>query len=526
MTNSDSLSGVERISIRRFTTLLFFLVVVIAIVTFYLSSGYVRDVALHLQKQSLSRVVEVAANGAMLDLRKKLVAAGSSLQLRPELRNALKSFYQSGNDQALQQQVDDPMINGFAGFGEIELVKLRVYDKNHRFVAQTSRGLDGLQQNLPDFMDSVVSKRSGADRLKVVDGLWTETQGKRVLYSLMLPIGGLRSLGYLELVVDPVFNLLDVSKLMQKTLYISDINGIEVGRQEHIGSHDISHYEEIEYLMKDADGKPLLKLVILDDISKFDRDMHFTLMTTIGVFALIAIILLVGGLVIMRQFLFKPINHMIGQMQAISDGDLSIEVNNHGLKEFHYLANNFNRMKGIVRNSMKDLEKISLMDSLSGLANRRHFDHSLELVWQRFIRQQKPFSLVLCDIDYFKRYNDTYGHTMGDQCIQFVAQALISVTDRPRDLACRYGGEEFAIILPETPLAGAEVVVQRLQEAIKDLDIPHQGSEISDQITLSIGIVAVPASFIHDKEEMINAADQALYKAKEKGRNNYQIAGR
>jgi len=167
----------------------------------------------------------------------------------------------------------------------------------------------------------------------------------------------------------------------------------------------------------------------------------------------------------------------------------------------------------------QELQKLVNIDGLTQIANRRCFDQSLEQEWERLYREQQPLSLLLFDVDYFKLYNDSYGHQMGDDCLIKMALAVQQVVSRPTDLVARYGGEEFVVILPNTDLTGAMAIAQWVHAAIKDLAIPHQASKISDTVTISLGITSqIPASEL-SAATLIEQADQALYRAKQQGRN-------
>ncbi|XWK89880.1 MAG: PAS domain S-box protein [Phormidium sp.] len=171
----------------------------------------------------------------------------------------------------------------------------------------------------------------------------------------------------------------------------------------------------------------------------------------------------------------------------------------------------------------KQLENLALIDQLTQVANRRCFDRTLSEEWTRLIREKQPLSLLLCDIDYFKQYNDTYGHTAGDICLQLVAQALRKGVQRPIDLVARYGGEEFAIILPLTDSKAAAKVAQKIHQAIQEMQLPHIGSAISQFVTISIGIATKLPNLETVPLALIEAADRALYQAKSNGRNRFII---
>ncbi len=170
-----------------------------------------------------------------------------------------------------------------------------------------------------------------------------------------------------------------------------------------------------------------------------------------------------------------------------------------------------------------ELERLALIDSLTQIANRRRFDSYLKREWKRLARTEQPLSLILCDVDYFKRYNDLYGHQQGDHCLQEVAQAMNRVVKRSADLACRYGGEEFAIILPNTDRAGTIIVAELLQSEIASLQLIHGGSEVSSFVTLSLGISSMIPNISASPGILLEQADTALYQAKKQGRNQYCV---
>ena len=165
------------------------------------------------------------------------------------------------------------------------------------------------------------------------------------------------------------------------------------------------------------------------------------------------------------------------------------------------------------------LEKLSSQDGLTGIANRRQFDKVLAKEWNRAMRNYSPISLLMLDVDFFKLYNDTYGHQKGDNCLKVVAQVLRENEKRPYDLAARYGGEEFAVILPETDCHGAKEIAMAILEKIRAAAIPHKTSSINKYLTASIGCSTMTVGRNEQPDILISRADRALYQAKGQGRN-------
>ncbi|AKG24111.1 GGDEF domain-containing response regulator [Calothrix sp. 336/3] len=165
------------------------------------------------------------------------------------------------------------------------------------------------------------------------------------------------------------------------------------------------------------------------------------------------------------------------------------------------------------------LQQMANEDGLTGLANRRRFDQYLNSQWLNLAQEKCPLSLILCDIDFFKRYNDKYGHPAGDACLQKVGSVLREVAQKNHDLVARYGGEEFAVIMPFTQASGAVHVAASMQAGVRELKLPHSESEISQFVTLSLGIATLVPNFESSPTDIVAIADQALYQAKSEGRN-------
>lgn len=167
-------------------------------------------------------------------------------------------------------------------------------------------------------------------------------------------------------------------------------------------------------------------------------------------------------------------------------------------------------------------KNLAFTDGLTQVANRRFFDRYLENQFWRGYKENKDIAMILCDVDFFKKYNDTYGHQGGDECLQKVAEAIRDSV-RPNDLPARYGGEEFAVILPNTDLQTAVLVAHKIRFTLKEMQIPHQASEVSSFVSISCGVSSIKTSKVISPEELIAVADRALYLAKEQGRDSVGV---
>ena len=176
-------------------------------------------------------------------------------------------------------------------------------------------------------------------------------------------------------------------------------------------------------------------------------------------------------------------------------------------------------MKKLLEASNLKLQKLSMLDGLTGIANRRHFDETLGNELSSALSKESPLALILIDIDFFKHYNDSYGHQGGDDCLVRIAKCLSAECKNAKDLAARYGGEEFVILLPDTSEEQAYTVAERLRKAIEELNIEHKASDVTKHVTLSLGVSATEAGVKMKAATLIELADKALYRAKESGRN-------
>lgn len=221
------------------------------------------------------------------------------------------------------------------------------------------------------------------------------------------------------------------------------------------------------------------------------------------------------------DFIIKPIHQEIILARIISHltiQKLQQSLQEQNLKLQREIQQRQKAEAALVKANIQ-LKNLATSDSLTQVANRRRFDEYLDQAWGISIREAWFISLLMCDVDFFKRYNDNWGHQAGDRCLYQVAQAIKRVIKRPADLVARYGGEEFAVILPHTPEDGAMMVAQLIRSSVRELSLIHPESPVSDYVTLSVGVTSTVPLRDSSPDILVAAADLAVYQAKELGRD-------
>jgi diguanylate cyclase (GGDEF)-like protein len=369
-------------------------------------------------------------------------------------------------------------------------------------------------------MRTLAIQRRGVERLKAISALWVSANGP--LYSVLLPIGGLHIAGYIEVVIDPRYTLQGVSEMTSMPVTI-----LLPGETYHIPRKmkGKSVVLPIEYTLIGDDGQAAYQMIGLENIDKFNRDMLQTQwITVIGFLALIFCVLLLA-LWLLRIGLFNPLRNLLHGIEEYSEGKLDTTIKPGGLRELYTLGTTFNEMLQRIRDDIRELERFSTIDGLTGIPNRRYFDQCLEHEMSHARRLSSNLSLLYIDIDYFKDYNDRYGHLGGDEALQQVARCIAEMAKRDTDVAARLGGEEFAILLPDTEAENARLLAENLRLAIAHLEIEHQASKVADYLTLSIGVACLVPQRETSSSDLLETADKALYRAKSEGRDRVIVAG-
>lgn len=312
---------------------------------------------------------------------------------------------------------------------------------------------------------------------------------------------------------------------------------------EPINGEEIAAY----YIVPDIENNPalIINLTFPREISKQGiRTIHFALIYILIVGTIVLILLLFFT----NSMVLKPLSQLTRLTQKVeATGDFSIRSSITGKDEIGLLSQGFNRMmektqvqtmelaaamneqkKEIIKRKNAEkklrianskLKELASKDPLTALANRRCFEEVMQKEWKRAVREQTPTAVIICDIDYFKAYNDTYGHQQGDECLKEVASAIAGAIRRPMDIAARYGGEEFIALLPNTDTDGAFHVAEAMRRNIERLKITHAGSSVSSHVSISLGIAGGTPTRNSTCETLIEMADNALYRSKDEGRN-------
>jgi diguanylate cyclase (GGDEF)-like protein len=295
----------------------------------------------------------------------------------------------------------------------------------------------------------------------------------------------------------------------QVVLVIAPIDPERCNPKELVSAYEITHHTDLQSADNWLEKQPCPPDVIITDTGTFgDLALeHIRKTKRQEKFRKTAIIAL--------------LNEMDGEAElaAFDSGasDVVFDLSNpkvcQARVEFHMRMQRSNSLLGL----------LAQIDYLTEVPNKREFERRLEREWFRARRSKLALSLLLVDIDYFKPYNDTYGHTQGDDCLRQVAQEMQKVLHRPSDMIARIGGEEFAVLLPETPIEGAEKIAEQMRKAVHDLELPHKASSVSSNVTVSIGVGSISPDNKQPPQKIINRADRALYDAKRRGRNRYVL---
>ena len=363
---------IDKLSIKTVTVAIISMVGIVAIVLSLFAGTYFRQAALDAQAISLSRVIEVASQEILREVSKQTFDLGMKLGHNKRLIQALQETAIGSDPGQLVKLLDDPFFSGFVGFAKINLVKLRVYSPDLEIVAESSAGITGLENHLPEYLAARVTQRNKTERLKAIDALWLSAKGP--LYSTLVPVGGLRSVGYLEVIIDPAFNLPDIGNITKTPISVFSMAGARLNTTE---TNDADSSLPVEFILLTSTGQPAFRIVGYEDVSRLSKTMEYTQMVTTGGFLLFTLITLLFALWLFSRFLFVPLGQMVEGMKQIAQGKLNLAVTKKGLREFSTLAKSFESMANQVKIRTNDLERLLDLDNSAILC----FGHEGEAVY-------------------------------------------------------------------------------------------------------------------------------------------------
>lgn len=421
---------------------------------------------------------------------------------------------------------------------QADLSLLLVYDTQQRLIAMSSLTSDGSPLALPSLADSAEimflrtqTPEPGCGLMGTEEGLmltcWARLQSNdrplatagTMIMGRLLDAPLLKKMG--EQVRLPFDLLLTTAMPQGLTRWATDLPGGALGANEFFASSEPSVYH-LYYPLTSLLGQRvgLISLdvsreVHLQSLQLFER-VRLEQLAAAAVMAL----LLFAGLHLLLIRRLKRLQSQLGDLAGQSTWTSRIDIRGHD--ELAMVATRVNTLLALIQSQVGDLNTLSRTDPLTGLANRRAFDAALARELARAHRHGQPLSLLMVDVDHFKRYNDHYGHLEGDHALQALAGVLQSSVRLQPDMVVRLGGEEFAILLPDTDMAGARQTAQRLQANLQARGIEHAASPVAPLLTVSIGMAQARNE---SADDLLTRADQALYQAKEQGRNRTQCAG-
>jgi diguanylate cyclase (GGDEF)-like protein len=352
---------------------------------------------------------------------------------------------------------------------------------------------------------------------------------------------------------------------------VGDLHNIQQGKKLHFRPNhqmqnhqmqnfqfELDHQQQFVHVssLTEQPGLDWLVVIVVPETDVMAK-IHAGTQATIWL-CLLAVLGIIGLNILISRWLAQPIRALSQAMQKIAQGNFDDLVKSSGIREFSTLAIYFRQMSQEIQQSRakleeysrsleqqvsdrtqalqqeikqrqtaeaslqianQELQNLAYVDGMTHIANRRRFDEQLEKEWRRMQREKLPLSLILCDVDYFKQYNDTYGHQVGDECLCHIARAIVAAARRSTDLVARYGGEEFVMLLPNTPLAGAKQVASSIQSNIKNLQLHHRNSDVSEYVTASYGVACMMPDDNNESGQLLLRVDKALYYAKRSGRD-------
>ncbi|AKZ64523.1 diguanylate cyclase [Herbaspirillum hiltneri N3] len=505
-------------------------------------------------------VKQVAQN--MLQQIEKIESSSEELAMSERMQNALAGYYSknpaeraAGHGEIIRLLLEN--------YGSFEYVNQKyVLDRRHRIMdpqvfAQLGDGVARFAEDAPDMKGrpywDVYSTAAGQNSVVMLRDILFKSNN-RVAGTLFVGLRPLHfsrifesvNLGYGSrmLVIDARDGHVIVSanaadgNAPESGLVVAVARNVAEGRDNFVSYRDGDNKQQLAAFAPVPHTNWMV--VNITPLNALNTEVRSIRNKIIAIGVLCFILALVLSFIIARS-ISLPLKQLVGVMKATRTGNYLIRMDYEGRDEIAVLSQRFNemaskvhqhneRLEELVAERTRELEQanhqleaLSATDSLTGIANRRRFDEALGGELRRAVRSQKPLALMMLDVDYFKNYNDRYGHLAGDDCLRAIARVLRTSSRRATDLAARYGGEEFAVIVAESDSANAMQLAENIRNAVAALQIAHEDSPFGC-VTCSIGVTAVQVDEDMSTDTLLRLADVALYQAKALGRNRVALS--
>lgn len=521
------------ISIRTVLGLIIGFMGVLALLLALVSGEVHQSHAYNNQRLSMQKLIRLKADDLLNELVRKSTDLGSGLQMGTGFHQA----FLDRNLVRLRAIMRNQFHDYFVTTGILKLDALVALGPDFSTVAEfheDTSGFASLDATCPTLLRQAMD-RKGPARMKMLSGVCVD--GRRPYHLVLLPMGGLRLTGYVAVITDPTHNLRHLEPALGMPLTIRLPSGdLAFQSAGWPGQEDMGNAILAEYDLKSADSRPVLSLIMADDVRPLYGYLPQTRIVVMIAASLITLVGIVLAMLVLRGTTLKPLQALTDHLHKVR-GDRKLfgqKVDVGGARELQELGNNFNEMTGELGKLYKTLEVMAFTDQLTELPNRNRFQERLQGFMQIHQTLQKPFALLVMDLDRFKNINETLGHNVGDQLLKAVGMRLeqtlrgsdlVTHLDRTQahqwgnDAIARLGGDEFSAILPGvSTVENAEIAAQKLMKAMGQ---PFVIDEHELLVSLSIGIVLYP---LHgtDRHDLMSKADVAMYQAK-KNRQGYVV---
>ncbi|MET0377861.1 MAG: diguanylate cyclase [Spongiibacteraceae bacterium] len=466
-------------------------------------------------------LLELAAAADRKDLRRALLAIDGKQQQLVALAydRALTAPDDNANTPPVVETFIALNIDYIAIFdGANELLRWLQFDPQQSALVPTALDFNELKP----YLNHTLPQRAGAPVF--VSG-WMLTSRGPLLYALASSPD--RSVLFAA-DIDEEF-VQDIKEITQLNLRLSALPAHATAKVAQLEQLHRDDNNEVFWVLNDALNRPVLQLTLTLPPRSIVDNLVSTPLIIAFLIALIGSLFMLG---LVERALILPVRALGWHLRRVRQlGDYNLRLRLPNRNELGDLSQELNNLVEHVQTQQlqliaqsRELQALSYQDSLTTLANRRRFDQALADNWAMAQRMRKSLALIMCDVDYFKAYNDHYGHQKGDEILRQLAQIISQVVVRTSDLATRYGGEEFAILLPDTTEEGAVHLAQQLQQKLQAANISHEYSHICRRLTISVGVAAIVPGSDQGPRDLVRLADEALYAAKAGGRNRIEMA--